>query len=77
MRFGIIWFSSVKDTEASVFSYLLFTRFGRPLMITINEIFPKNLVNDITFYIFSKYDFILLKKEYLALKSNKPLLTLD
>ena len=32
IRFGIIRFGSVNDTEASVFGYSVFTRFVRPLM---------------------------------------------
>ena len=32
-RFGIIWFGSVNDTEASVFGYSVFTRFVRPLRV--------------------------------------------
>ena len=31
IRFGIIQFSSVNNTEASVFGYSVFTRFDRPL----------------------------------------------
>ena len=32
IQFGIIRFSSVNDTKASVFGYLVFTRFIRPLL---------------------------------------------
>ena len=32
IRFGIIQFGSVNDTEASVFGYSVFTRFDRPLV---------------------------------------------
>ena len=32
IRFGIIWFGLVNDTEASVFGYSVFTRFVRPLV---------------------------------------------
>ena len=32
IRLGIIWFGLVNDTEASVFSYSVFTRFVRPLI---------------------------------------------
>ena len=35
IRFGIIRFSSVNDTEASVFGYSVFTRFVRPLVPTL------------------------------------------
>ena len=33
IHFGIIRFSSVNDTEASVFGYSVFTRFDRPLLV--------------------------------------------
>ena len=42
IRFGIIRFGSVNDTEASVFGYSVFTRFDRPL-VHVN--FVKSLKN--------------------------------
>ena len=39
IRFGIIRFGSVNDTEASVFGYSVFTRFVRPLPIRIHLTF--------------------------------------
>ena len=33
MRFGLVLFGSVNDTEALVFGYLVFTRFDRPLVV--------------------------------------------
>ena len=39
IRFGIIRFGSVNDTEASVFGYSVSTRFDRPLVYVIRHIF--------------------------------------
>ena len=48
IRFGIIRFSSVNDTEALVFSYSVFTRFDRPLTIGLsNDFFGSEFSGDL------------------------------
>ena len=38
IQFGIIRFGSVNDTEASVFTYAVFTRFIGPLAQVLSEV---------------------------------------
>ena len=42
IRFGIIRFGSVNDTEASVFGYSVFTRFDRPLLGAKSDLHYRN-----------------------------------